>query len=505
MIKRKFGNKIINVCEKKMMLFLSEVGRHYCYQTFIVLLICTYNNFIQQASRTRLFNFRKIGTCTPEQKKIFNQPMQLSFISLLLLFSIACKKPDITFGSQFLNNSNTQVIYVDTITTEMTTIYIDSFKTSGIEGSLTGIYNDPYFGTAKAKSYFQITPPSYNDSFSNTIFDSLELLLHLNKTYYGDTLKPLTLQVFRLSQNIKPAKNTSYLYNNDSFAVYNSPLTQTTFTLQPNGNDSIVYIRLPDELGNEWLNMLASNADAIKSSDDFINYFKGLCIVPTGQPAFAFGFKDSVIVRLHYKTKGVFLADKQVDFSLYNKDYQFDNISVDRTGAALGNISASNDEINTSLTNNIGYMQGITGTVVKFRFPYLRSMLQTMGYVQLVSAQLKVKPVNGTFGGFYPLPPTLILSSTDASNKIGTALSDASGSAQTGSLQIDELYGNTYYSYDVTSYLQSIISISTNNSYGLIISSASPEFETTFYRVLIGDNKNKTSQTQLILYYLAVQ
>gem|GEM_PF-248505 len=451
---------------------------------------------------------QKPHACTKAgyKKNIFNDLTQLSFTIVLLLFLISsCKKPDISFGSQFLNNSNTQVVYVDTVTTEITTVYIDSFKTSGIDGSVAGIYSDPYFGTAKAKSYLQVAPPSYKDSFSNAIFDSLELLLHLNKTFYGDTLKPLTLQVFRLAQNIKPTSGASYIFSNDSFAVYESPLAQKTFTLRPNGSDSIIHIHLHDELGVEWLNMLASSADAMKSSDAFINYFKGFCIAPAGQSAFVFGFTDSVIARLHYKTKGIFLTAKQVDFSLYNKDYQFENISVDRTGTALSNISATNNEINTSLTSSVGYLQGTTGTVIKFRFPYLRSMLQTAGYVQLMSAQLKVKPVNGTFGGIYPLPPKLILSSTDASNKIGTAISDASGNIQTGALQIDELYGNTYYSYDITSYLKSIISISTNNSYGLIISPASPQFETTFNRVLIGDNKNKTSQTQLILYYLAVQ
>ncbi len=432
---------------------------------------------------------------------------QLSFVIALLLFFLnSCKKPDITFGSQFLNNDNTQVIYVDTITTEMSTVYLDSFRTNGKGAGVAGIYDDPYFGTTKAKCYLQIAPPAFKDTFSNSIFDSLILVLHLNKSYYGDTTKPLMLNVYRLAQNIKYASGTSYLYNNDSFSVYEPSLAQKTFMLWPNGNDSSINIRLPDALGSEWLSMLAESADEIETSDAFVNYFKGICIAASGPPAFAFGFKDSVNIRLHYKQKGVFLTDKHVDFSLNNNSYQFNNISIDRTGTALSNISSLNDEISSSLTSNAGYLQAITGTVVKLQFPYLRNLLQTSGYSQIVSAQLKIKPVKGSFTGIYPLPPSIILSSTDASNKSGTALTQSDGSTQTGSLQIDEIYGeNTYYTYDVTDYLKSVIAVSTNNEYGLIVSPPTPQFETTFNRILIGDNKNAGAKTQLSLYYLAVQ
>jgi hypothetical protein len=52
---------------------------------------------------------------------------------LILFFSLvffACKKVDIQFGDQFLDNGYTQVIKVDSFAVDVSTVYVDSFITS---------------------------------------------------------------------------------------------------------------------------------------------------------------------------------------------------------------------------------------------------------------------------------------------------------------------------------------------------------------------------------------
>ncbi|CAN5486961.1 hypothetical protein BH10BAC2_BH10BAC2_11680 [soil metagenome] len=68
-----------------------------------------------------------------------------NFILLLLLFSFAsCKKADISFGNQLLDNAHTQIIRIDTISVELNAGYIDSFITSNKSIGLTGICKDPW-------------------------------------------------------------------------------------------------------------------------------------------------------------------------------------------------------------------------------------------------------------------------------------------------------------------------------------------------------------------------
>jgi len=443
------------------------------------------------------------GTESPAQKNIY-KPVAVILMSCSVF--ISCKKAGIQFGSSFLDNTHTQIVQVDTLTVDASTVSVDSFITNDLATGLTGSYNDPYFGVVTAKSFMEIGPPAYSDTFQNTVFDSLELVLFLNKSYYGDTSKPVTVNIYRLSENIKYASSTS-LYNNSSFSYYSNAIGEKTFMLRPNVDDSIS-IPLSEDIGAAWMSMLASGDIRIKTDADFENYFKGICIASSGGDA-VFGFKDSISVRLHFKQKELYPAGKHVDFTLLNRPYQFNNISINRTGTAINNIGTSVKEISSAETNNTAYIQYITGTMAKLRFPYLKDVLQLPGYTGIISAELRVKPVKASFNNLYPLPDALRLVTTDSHNEFGVNITstDATGVSvvQSGSLQIDELYGiSTWYSYDVTAYIKDLLSVTQNNKYGLLVCPMSEEMAIVFNRALIGSSKN-SSGAQLIIYYLSVQ
>ena len=212
-------------------------------------------------------------------------------------------------------------------------------------------------------------------------------------------------------------------------------------------------------------------------------------------------------MRLHYKeTSGTIAESKTAVFSLYDDAAQFNHITINRTGTALSAIGTKNKAIASSATNNAGYLQPATGTLVKIRFPNIRNILTTPNYLKIERAVLLVKPVIGSYLGYYQLPDSLRLTSTNTNNDYGTDLTYSDGSVQYGSLNLDDLYGeNTAYTYDVTDYLTSQAAVSDINENGLLLRPAADALTTRFKRAIIGDGSNTKTRISLQIYYLTVQ
>jgi len=100
------------------------------------------------------------------------------FIFVAVLGFLSCTKTQIDFGGQFLDNSYTNIVYVDTFSTSWSTIYRDSFPTSGTGSLLVGRYTDPLFGKISALTAFHLAPPPLIDIANTATFDSLTLVLN---------------------------------------------------------------------------------------------------------------------------------------------------------------------------------------------------------------------------------------------------------------------------------------------------------------------------------------
>ena len=77
--------------------------------------------------------------------------------------------------------------------------------------------------------------------------------------------------------------------------------------------------------------------------------------------------------------------------------------------------------------------------------------------VSIESAYLQLYPVKKSYGDTQPLPKSLQLYSADTNGSTEDVIYNSAGtSVQTGSLVIDNnLYLNTYYTFDPTSFMQS--------------------------------------------------
>jgi hypothetical protein len=228
-------------------------------------------------------------------------------------------------------------------------------------------------------------------------------------------------------------------------------------------------------------------------------------------------------MRLYYSVPGVPLyQQKTATFVINNPAYQLNSITTDRTGTPLQNISSNSNGIPSGSTNNTAFAQSVTGIMTKIAFPSINNVLQNPNFLELTNATLFVRPILGTYDfGTFELPKSLRLVQTNATNILGSGSAilgfmgadlpvSGTSSSQTGNLTMATSIENSYYTYDLTGYLQNVVKNNPsayNQGYGLILTTPASSFDSTFNRLVLGDgqNPNNINRIQLKVFYLAVQ
>lgn len=433
-----------------------------------------------------------------------------SVIIIVLVYNIGCKKADIEFGEQFIDAGYTNVIVVDTLTPIISTIFRDSIATSQSSSVLIGSYKDPYFGKVTANSFFVLSSPSTSPDFHiSAAYDSLVLQMRGDSSFYGDTSVLQHFNVNRLTSMIELPEGLSYLYNTSNFPAESTPLGSANVLIHPSLKDS-VKIKITDILGHELWGLIQNKALQVATATDFEHYFNGIKISAENANAAILGFSDSITMRLFYHESNPYLTQKYIDFTLTARNRQFNQISVDHTGTPLNVPVPDSKEIPSDATAHAAFTQSLTNVFMKVTFPSLRSLLQRSDYVKIIKAELTVPPLKSSYDLLYMPPPQLQAAvTTSINNNLGGLLvangATGSQSAQTGSLIVDWLYGeNTYYSYDLTAYLQQQIALSGDTHNGLIFLPASPGYGNRFNRLVVGDNQNAKGNIKLKVYYVSV-
>jgi len=412
----------------------------------------------------------------------------------------SCTKTQIDFGGEFLDNGNTNIVYVDTFVPAWSTIYRDSFPTSGTGSLLVGRYTDPYFGVVSASTAFHIQPPALIDIANTANFDSLTLELHPDKSFYGDTTKPIRLNVYQLAQRLFYLEGTTAMYNNRSVDFNPTAIGSASVLIWPKITDS-VQVRLNDALGLDLFTKFRDKADEMKNEDDFINYFKGILISADASSNNAiFGFADGTAeLKLYYHESNLFNEEKKLEFFITQSQFQFNQVRTDRTGTPLQSLTAVKPELPSDASNGAAYLQPATGLFTKVMFPTIRNLLQRTDYSRLMKAELIIKPVQASYTPNFALPAQVNLYATDESNAQGTAISPETGNLVTDYLQRE----NTFYSFDVTAYLTGQLTVATANRNGLLLNI--PTGTKLFNRAVIKDGSAAADKSFIKLYYLSIK
>jgi hypothetical protein len=394
---------------------------------------------------------------------------------------------------------------IDSADIELSTVKIDSIVTQGQNTILVGKYldvnthidDDTVTGLTTASSYFMFSIPQSFEPDHKAVFDSLVVEMRFNGTYFGDTLQPQSIQLYRTIQRIEFEEGHAG-YNTTVFPTESTPIGRATFRNLPTTNTSYtaitalnnpippVRIRLPDALGRELLQKFVEKNDTVSDNDKFTKYFKAMKMAPgTGSKAIS-GFKTDTTfrMRLYYHIDEEFRTSTYVDFPL-NTSMQFNNINSDRTGTPLY-FPSETKELSSSETDQRAYIQSGDGMYIKLRFPDINNLLSLGKYGSIEQARLIIRPIATTYGSCTPLPKNLYLYPEYSS----AALTDSYNQAMSGNLTIDYQFGeNTYYSYDITAFLRSQLGVYDNYKYYLSLRLADSDFQNSVQRVVIG-NRN---------------
>jgi hypothetical protein len=307
------------------------------------------------------------------------------FLFLFFLFALSfnfqgCQKDQSTIGIDLKDRDDLlKAIFVDTITLTAHAVLEDTLNTKNLQFNFLGYLKDPVFGATTAEIFTQFIPQGNSVNFGNAPqLDSIVLTLRYTGNFYGDTLKPFAINVYRLTEDIS---STETYYQNHIFKHSFDNLTyHRNFELYPKPKskvklDTIVEaharIRLNDELGNLFLR----NASEIASNDGFKFFFKGLYI--SAKPIFndgslvSFDFASALSgIHLYYKTDTInrhfqFLvkSGQTVKVSHYEHDY------------TIGNPSFVNQILNTDtlLGKYQLYVQSMGGIRTKIAFPHIQA------------------------------------------------------------------------------------------------------------------------------------
>ena len=437
--------------------------------------------------------------------------------AILLLFS--CERESNTYEvGNSLMSAQSKVAMIDTLTLKMSTIMKDSLTTSGKSAILIGNIKDHTFGKVTSASLFELTPENYSlAATTNVVFDSIVLYLTNNDFYYGDTLKTFKLDVHPMTDRIKLNSN-GYLYNNSDLKYASNSIGSAEFLPRPNTDSTFVKVKLDQSYGLSIFNLLKSK-DA-NSQEYFLNFFKGLALVPSSDnnAMLRFGISSSYEapinnttketvsnqVRMYYHTTSV-NGTEEVKYTLDlnpSSTYQYNKIKSDFTGSNLAGLTPSTPIESKNLGNRSYLMAGI-GVYTKVEIPYLKNLKNLYSNYKIISADLSLSPVAGYYSKAFYNPTPLYYYLSDKKNNIVSSFLQTDGSTEvTVSLSdSSEFQSDDSYSFSLLNYVNSILAETTTSNYNVLLYPSSYT-DVLSGKAVLGDQKNATNPAKLKLYIL---
>ncbi|MCF6167647.1 DUF4270 family protein [Lutibacter sp.] len=429
--------------------------------------------------------------------------MKYSFIlfSLSLIAFVSCNEDLKTYpvGEDFIDN-NVIVTVIDTFSLKCGTFMLDSVVTSNTGRILLGSVIDNNLGQTTSQSYLKLKNTLF-DIDTNAKYDSIGFVLNYDTYYYGDTTVAQTYKVHRVRKIIEPDEGLN-LYNTSNFLYDNEVLGELTFTPMPNRTSDSLYIPLNFNLGKEIFDKLKDNE--INNFDDFEQFFNGITIIPnttTNSNILGFQYKNytssnNSSMRIYYTisdddNEG---NDSFIDFNVVSED-QFNHIESNRLNTQLDNFETSETIISSSYTNNIIYTQGGTGISARVEIPYLENLKKLSENGTVLDGKLLFYPLKGSYDN-NQLEESLTVYVVDHKNRVIKEL----GEAVLTSNKYDEFNEDTYYTVDLTLYIEEILSATYTLNYALMFQFS--DYKKTVDKILIEDDKVDEFKMKLQVSYL---
>ena len=411
---------------------------------------------------------------------------------------------DFKMGSNFVN-STSGVVLIDTMQMVSSTVHLDSIVSSRLSRLLVGGYQNSLTGNVTSSAYFQIGNSSFPSVLpTDMVYDSLVIRYLYDGYYVGDTTRLITFNVKRIEPTtgtnsngtgfntaaFKPGLDGN-LYNCDTFKLAKENLGLIQLYPHPTYKREC-FFRLSDNYGQTLFNNINNRnwIDTLSNLSYLKLFIPGLAFVsPVNQNQSAIGISQkSISLRLYFHEM-VNIAEPKVptyfNFPVNTNGIWYNHISYNSTGSLLGTISQpsnpllSSNEVPSSSTFNQVMVQGGSGIYTKIRIPGSGFLKGYAKNLILISAQIQLTPLLGTYTttnvrypslSNNPLPDTLAVYVVDRRNVIARQYSSSVGSNIFARKIIPIAFNQQpYYLLDATSFFASEMASPTITGYSLMI------------------------------------
>jgi hypothetical protein len=464
--------------------------------------------------------------------KFFRLDLLTLLISLFILNS--CKNEG-TVGlgvdqTKQLSGSliDTSTIVVSTVSDQANSIYdaanglkVDSIITSGLTKTPLSYFQDPVLGETEANIAVQLNLPgqtAYTLPTGSITVDSAVLALKYADGFYGDSLTTkYKVNVYQLAtrliggtyynvRNFAPPAGTPVIGTRTFFSRTHDSLRITDIISGAPDTLKKVAPQLRIPINKDFVNSILFNAPAgqLNSNTAFINAVKGLYITldktgTTGSGGtFMFSLADSLNVYYHVQT-GTTIDTSMVALPL-----------TTHMAEIRHNPSATVTTALKSGSGDVIYLQGLAGLKTKISFPYLKSILDTVGSRIVINrAELVITTAPGSTIPYHAQPKLTMYRYDIAHQPI--ELQDAGGTdPRSGGIST---FGGYFvpsksdpkagtYNFVVTAYIQDLMDGNTKD-YGTYIATIdntntttvdiAPTVQTAGRTIAVGSVKDKNS------------
>jgi len=404
----------------------------------------------------------------------FTHKMRNVALMLLSAFFLSCEDPINIAVDSPSNGGQFSTTFTDTLTVGRATVMVDSVITSAQSGTVLGHYKDPVFGDVSATMYAQVTLPIDGNTGGyaaltfpeadkdKAVYDSMYVYFAHNGFTYGDSTKPVTINLHRLTEEFVKGKK----YINTNTVAYNTTpiaskvLTYKDFKRATNTTrDSLITFKLPNSIGNEIFATISK--DAGSDIDKFTAAVKGFALTLNNDAQTVYGISlalGSSYPMVYYHAQGD-TTGKAMALTFLGE--RFSEIKTNRQGKVLQNLKEL-ESVPSQLTGNLTYIQTGAGITTKISFPTLASLLKAgNNNVAINKAELIIEPDLDQFAGNLRPPLQFVLVEIGKDNRLKktnnvedyVALDVATGTQYVS----DYSSTNNNYKFNFTSYLQDLL------------------------------------------------
>ncbi|MEY2904262.1 MAG: hypothetical protein RJA52_278 [Bacteroidota bacterium] len=401
------------------------------------------------------------------------------FIPAMIIGLFSCTDP-LTLGGNLIDEQITTVKYNDSIIVIANSVLVDSVNTYSpsladqLNLYLFGDYSDPLFGRSVASFYVQPRPDITRPDFRNSTLDSIIFMMPYHPSFpiIGNKESEVGIRIHRIVSDLD--RNTPY-YSNYKPEYSTEILGEVNFTPTL---DSIPFINfssgfsdtayfphvsipLDKKLGLEFM---SKDSSGYESDAAFLDFFKGLAIIPTKASENLLGFNLSAA------NSGIYIYYTQDDTLQRRYSFKVNDFSVKMTGYSHDYLQSLLGASLNNTNDTLLYLQGMSGTDIELDL----SGVKNLKNVIINKADLEIfvanHPLNDT--SLFALPDQIVLS-----HEVDGVLLPIDD-IRTGSQNIIEFFGGSLikrengepssYKMNITGHLQTIIS--NLNSEKLIVS-----------------------------------